>query len=230
MNKLKSKIMKSNFAFLMGLSIALFTTFNWSCKKDNPDTTPTGEDSFSDPRDGCVYKTITVDSLTWFAENLNFDTAGAVKNPEKSANGTGYGRLYTFGAAKTACPDGWHLSTDNEWKALLMHLGMNANDAGANGWNGTDQGKKLKSTTGWHNDGNGTDVIGFSALPAGWINADGELVGETEYALFWTSTLEQANAAYTRSLNFESDKIGHGGMTYKEDAAASVRCVKDESK
>jgi len=222
---MKSKVFTSIalavlFAFLIG--------FQWACSKDD-DTgnNPTGPTTFTDPRDGKVYTTITVDSLTWFAENLDYDTAGSFEYPAKSINSKGYGRLYQFGPAKTACPCGWHLSTDNEWKALLMYLGMNSNDAGANGWNGTDQGKNLKSTTGWHNNGNGTDLIGFSALPAGWINADGELVGETENALFWTSTLEQANAAYTRSLNFESDKIGHGGMTYKEGAAASVRCVKD---
>ena len=34
-----------------------------------------------------------------------------------------YGRLYTQGAAQEACPEGSHLSTDEDWKALEAFAG-----------------------------------------------------------------------------------------------------------
>lgn len=220
--------MKSKIILVSGLIIVLLLTFQWSCKKD--DNNPPGQDTFTDPRDGHVYETITVDTMVWFAENLDYDTAGAYDYLLKSTNGNNYGKLYTWPCAKVACPSGWHLASDNSWKALLMSMGMSANDAGANGFNGTDQGKRLKSTTGWMSDGNGTDEIGFNALPAGYRNAYGEFSGKGEYAHFWTSTPEQANAAYTRTLYAARDDVGKIGMTWGEGGAASVRCIKDAPK
>ena len=222
--------MKTKIKFASGLFIALLLTFCWACKKDDNNEYPPGQSTITDPRDGKVYKTITTDSLTWFAENLDFDTAGAFEPPLKLTTGAKLGKLYAFGSAKVACPSGWHLSTDNEWKALLMHLGVSAEDAGSHGWNGGDAGKKLKSTTGWSGNGNGTNLIGFGALPAGWMDYYGEHKGKGEYAVFWTSTLEQDNAAYTRSLVDSRDDMGKTAMTYTGGAAASVRCVKDAPK
>jgi len=54
------------------------------------------------------------------------------------------------------CPAGWHIPTDAEWTILENAVG------------GEDvAGMALKSTSGWNEGGNGTDVYGFSALPAG---------------------------------------------------------------
>ena len=223
--------MKTKIKIASGFIIVLFMTMNWACKKDdNTPVNPPVQNTVTDPRDGHVYKTITVDTLVWFAENLDYDTAGAYENKLKSTKDENYGKLYSWFSAKVACPAGWHLASDDNWKALLMSMGMNANDAGANGFNGTDQGKRLKSKTGWMSNGNGTDEIGFNALPAGYLNAYGELVGKGEYANFWTSTPEQTNAAYTRTLMAGRDDVRKDGMTYGGGAAASVRCVKDPSK
>jgi len=55
------------------------------------------------------------------------------------------------------CPKGWHLPSKSEWDTLIDTVG---------GWY-TAAGSMLKSTSGWSDNGNGTDAYGFAALPAG---------------------------------------------------------------
>ena len=42
-----------------------------------------------------------------------------------------------------ACPTGWHLPSDDEWKQLEMHLGMSQSEADVTGWRGKNQGSEL---------------------------------------------------------------------------------------
>ncbi len=48
-----------------------------------------------------------------------------------------------------------------------MTLGMSKGDADGAGPRGGNVGKKMKSNSGWYNNGNGTNSSGFSALPGG---------------------------------------------------------------
>ena len=65
-----------NVAAILLLSLALLTQL--ACKKESEeDPAPTPTTTITDPRDGQIYKTITVDSMVWFAENLNYDTPGS---------------------------------------------------------------------------------------------------------------------------------------------------------
>jgi uncharacterized protein (TIGR02145 family) len=113
--------------------------------------------AFTGGRDGKAYKTVVIGGKTWMAENLNVETEGSWCYDNKESNCEKYGRLYTWNAAKTACPAGWHLPSREEW-------GDWARAAGGSGKYGTGgkAGKKLKSTYGWNN-GNGTDDYRFSA-------------------------------------------------------------------
>lgn len=87
--------------------------------------------TFTDPRDGHVYKTITIGTQTWMAENLAYLPVAASNvtvGSEDSGNEgkpfyyvydlAKYGVLYNWYAALTAAPPGWHLSTDAEWTIL----------------------------------------------------------------------------------------------------------------
>ena len=179
------------------------------------------EESFTDTRDGQTYKTVTVGTQTWMAENLNYETANSYCYNDNSANCTKYGRLYTWGAAKTACPSGWHLPDTTEWKALFTAVGGSST-----------AGTKLKSTSAWNNSGNGTDAFGFSALPAGGRDSYGDYYYEGYYADFWSSTEDGSDStedgsdcAYFMRLYYSYDYADLNN-NYKY-YGFSVRCVKD---
>ena len=179
------------------------------------------EESFTDTRDGQTYKTVTVGTQTWMAENLNYETANSYCYNDNSANCTKYGRLYTWGAAKTACPSGWHLPDTTEWKALFTAVGGSST-----------AGTKLKSTSAWNNSGNGTDAFGFSALPAGGRDSYGDYYYEGYYADFWSSTEDSSDStedgsdcAYFMRLYYSYDYADLNN-NYKY-YGFSVRCVMD---
>ena len=186
------------------------------CKTESEDNCE--YESLTDDRDGRVYKTVKLGCKWWMAENLAFET-------EKSFEGK-YGRLYEWGALAEACPSGWHVSMVDEWYGL-------------NSWVGREFGNLsvLKSTTGWKVDssrvddeewdgnGNGTDGLGFSVFPDGYVYA-GERSARHykvgEYASFWMVNYFQSYVNVEVFYVYEVDE------TYTSDPYAfSVRCVKD---
>ena len=114
-------------------------------------------ESFTDPRDGQSYDIVKIGERTWFAENLNFATEGSVCPEGDSRKCSEYGRLYTWDDARTSCPEGWQLPDSADFALLITEAGGAA-----------EAGEKLKSTGGWFKKGNGTDALGFGALPAGY--------------------------------------------------------------
>jgi uncharacterized protein (TIGR02145 family) len=99
-----------------------------------------------------------------------------------------------------------------------------------------DAGAALKSKDGWFKKGNGSDVVGFKALPAGFRGAiakadDGAITGGKfdgigGYAYFWSATEDEEfpeSLAYYLFLSFSSDAASLNAFA-KEDYR-SVRCV-----
>lgn len=203
--------------------------------------------AFEDPRDGQTYNTVQIGSQCWFAENLNIGTRidGANNQTDNStiekycysdddANCTTYGGLYqwdemmqyvTTESEQGICPDGWHLPTDGDWKTMEMELGMSQSQADAVNWRGIDEGEKMKSTSGWNNNGNGTNSSGFNALPGGLRSSGGSFLYLGNYGYWWSSTEDSGTYAWHRSLSYGYDQVGRGydGKTY----GFSVRCLKD---
>jgi uncharacterized protein (TIGR02145 family) len=186
-----------------------------------------GPNTFTDPRDGQTYNTIDIGSQTWMAENLNYTTTNSWWYADITANGDVYGRLYTWDAALTACPAGWHLPTDDEWKTLEMALGMSQSQADDDGWRGTDEGEKMKEagTTHWNAPNTNTNSSGFTALPGGRRGISGTFVGLGKYGYWWSSTECSGTIALLRSLHYISDRVDryNSHKTY----GFSVRCLKD---
>ena len=152
-----------------------------------------------------------------------------------------YGRLYNHHAVmswKGLCPTGWHVPSDEDWFTLEAHLGMDESTGlySAN-WRGTDEGHKLKSTSGWADQNNGdpgggSNATGFNARPGGErATYDGAFRTAGEYTHFWTSESSVYNqwfdyyTAQTRRLSSFRDEIYRGRLP--ENRGLSVRCIRD---
>lgn len=205
------------------------------------------ENYFVDNRDGKTYRMVKIGDQVWMAQNLNYkgpsdkDTIGSCYG-NNSANCNKYGRLYTWATAmgstedkcgdgkncdiseraRGICPEGWHLPSNDEWQTLLEHADRDA--------------KKLKSTEGWSNGGNGTDDYDFTALPGGYAEQcdvaslpDNYFKDEGAYAIFWSSTQvddEDHTQAYRPYLKNDNKVSEYDDNNYK-GLGFSVRCLKD---
>ena len=154
---------------------------------------------------------------TWAAAIDSVKLANVVDNPQEC----GYGKECDSTSTRSVtliqgvCPDGWHLPSKTEWNALFTAVGGEST-----------AGEVLKSQSGWYNNGNGTDAFGFSALPAGGRNGDGEGYNEGDYAYFWSSTELNSNYAYDVHLGYGGEDAG---LLYNiKNNGFSVRCVKNE--
>ena len=139
-----------------------------------------------------------------------------------------YGRLYNGYAAvdsRGLCPNGWHVPTDEDWLLLELELGMSASDANSVGWRGTDEGTQLKSATGWLFGGNGTDAVGFSAFPGGYLGFTADYYYDSGiYCSFLCSSFVDGNVWY-RDVEAGSHKINR--TLDSPNWGVSVRCLRD---
>ena len=199
---------------------------------DNPDF---AYGSMTDPRDGNVYKTTTIGGQVWMAENLNyFDIEGAansIKNDwcywDKPENCESAGRLYTWKVAQRICPEGWRLPTKSDWESLLQEVG--ADSLNEILWKGSS---KLKSVSGWENEGSGTDDFGFTALPAGMKFTTSTQDGFTYHgcsSLMWAATEADGGAADSLAYHMYLDCSNDNAIvnTVRKVNGLSVRCVKE---
>ena len=79
--------------------------------------------TFTDIRNGHTYNTIEYNGLIWMTENLNFEIEGSWWYQDNEAHGKEFGRLYTWEAARGACPTGWRLPSQEEWRGLIESFG-----------------------------------------------------------------------------------------------------------
>lgn len=224
--------------------------WSWDVPKENRLNPEIAYDSMTDSRDGQIYKTVKIGDQIWMAENLNY--ADSVKTPSlmgknwcyanKAENCAVTGRLYTWTAAidsvklatdadnpqdcgsgkectlpdtvQGICPPGWHLPEKKEWDTLLTKVGGEATAL-----------KVLKSQTGWFRQGNGSDDVGFSALPAGDRIDNGNFFDIGKLAGFWSASETDYNYAKALDLGYCSNYAALG--YYNKSFGFSVRCLKD---
>ena len=159
-----------------------------------------------------AWPTLTTGAYAWYNDNIS--------------NKDLYGALYNWFAVGTGnlCPDGWHVATDADFKALEIGLGMTQEQADGTGWRGTDQGVQMKSATGW-TTGNGTNSSGFNAFPGGFrYYVDGSFFNAGTIAYFWASDEDTAERSLMRQLDSTHDTVQR--QNADKNAGKSVRCVK----
>lgn len=151
-------------------------------------------DTFVDERDQKAYRIVRIGNQVWLAENLAYiphvspgSTQGGIwvydydgTDPSEARatdNFKTYGCLYDPDTAITASPAGWHLPTEDEWKALARFFGPSADD-----------GNKMKKPGLWKSNSGATNSSGFSALPGGMRTSDGSFAGLGTGASFWSGS------------------------------------------
>ena len=202
--------------FILAMGLAAFAFVGCGDDSSSGSNEEIAEGILTDSRDGQTYKTVTIETQTWMAKNLNYETSESYCYNDSAAYCAKYGRLYTWEEAMEACPDGWHLPSGSEWEKLFTAVGGKST-----------AGKALKSQSGWYSKGNGTDAFGFSALPAGdRIDHDegAYFSNDGRYAYFWSATEGEHNPYYMRLHHSNEDALL---TTRDNDAAYSVRCVKN---
>jgi uncharacterized protein (TIGR02145 family) len=187
---------------------------------------PQNSGFFTDSRDGQIYKWVEIGDQIWMAENLRYY---ARRSEYFDLNL--YGRVYDFYTALKVCPLGWHLPSDDEWKTLERTLGMEEEliNTESRERNSSDAGLKLKSKSGWRfyiQNGNGTDLYGFNALPGGFYQAYSKtFLWWGTHIIFWTSSETDTENAITRELDSDSDGMDRSA-NYKVHGCY-CRCVKN---
>lgn len=197
--------------------------------------------TFTDRRDGKIYKSVTINNKIWMAQNLNLGTMINSSNggdrsdgyqlnnnriekycyKNEPANCEIYGGLYQWDEAMSyastegsvgICPEGWHLPTDTEWHELILFLDPVNAEAQA--------GKQLALGS----------QSGFQALFSGYlIFAERKFYDLAHAGYFWSSTVnpnaQLSHLALMRSIF--SAKPAFQQDTSQKVNGLPVRCVKD---
>lgn len=150
--------------------------------------------------------------------HINYVTYGVLYNWAAALAGSAISDSNPSGV-RGICPAGWHLPSDAEWKQLEMTLGMTPQQAEGTGYRGSDQGSRMKTTTGWSSNGNGTNSSGFSALPGGTRTAGNVYIYLGVYGCWWSSTI------WSRFI--DSGFTGVGRFSIPKENGLSIRCVRD---
>lgn len=175
------------------------------------------KNEFKDPRDKQTYRTVKIAGLEWLGDNLNYKTAGSFCYKDEDDQCMVFGRLYTWNAAKKACPAGFRLPTHADFESLWTAAGADFN-----------AGYLIKADYGWSGETNGNDTLKFSAMPAG-NRFDDETYGNTaKFAFFWSAddTSEGVPAGSARVWYLTSKSMAFGYMSKPKNFGFSVRCVR----
>ena len=191
--------------------------------------------------DGNIYKTITIGTQVWMAENLattKFSDGSVIpsvtsdvvwaglakpgycwyKNDEISFKPE-YGALYNWYTVKTGklCPTGWHVPADEEWTTLTNYLGGEEVAGGK---------MKESGTTFWVDPNTGaTNSCGFSAFPGGFRYYDGKFFDFGFSGYWWSATECLPSVAWFRFIYYNEPAAFRFNNQIRN--GFSVRCLKD---
>lgn len=187
--------------------------------------------------------TVTIGKQTWMVKNLDVDTfrngdpipqaktdAEWKKASQDHApawcyldniptNGKIYGKLYNWFAvtdSRGLAPKGYKVPTKDDWHELMEFAGGQQ-----------VAGKKLKSQTGWPDNGNGSNESGFTGLPGGIRYHSGHFDTFRKYGHWWTSTNLPPIWAWQYYMTSRGDEIGYYSKDFGKGAGLSVRCLKE---
>ena len=230
---------------IISFYVFLFCSMNISAQWD--DYINYDDGSFIDDRDGREYNWVKIGKQVWMSENLDIGRIiyvidGKITDcsiekfcyDDKEENCNKYGGLYTnqlidfytpYEGARSICPEGWHLPSENEWLSLVNYLG--GPEVAGDAMKVAGKYKSNKSTVGEDR------LSGFSALPGGYCmcSKDGFTYSKIgKGCCFWSSTarfsLISLNNDFQTICLFKNKSHIASDRSYG-NSAHSVRCVKD---
>jgi uncharacterized protein (TIGR02145 family) len=188
--------------------------------------------------DGNSYRKLRIGKQMWMAENLrvsHFRNGDEIQFAGTNEEWVNYGKqrkpawCYPDGNEKNAdkqgllynwyvvtdprgiAPKGWHVTTDDEWTAMINLLG-----------GGVKAAMILRIDNRLDKEDKGAS---FNGLPSGCRNRSGALYGSGSFGYWWSSSPYDSASAWLRVLNYPKCDINF--MTYENIYGASVRCIKD---
>ncbi len=203
------------------------------------------------PYGGKIYHLVPVGNQCWLKENIDIGMMipeGEEQSDNEiiekycydndSLNCEKYGGLYMWQEmmnyfpgpwGKGICPTGFHIPNDEEWKELEgftdSHYGSDDPEWDNTFFRGFDAGKRLKARLGWIQGGIGNNLYGFKALASGYWESGLSFAKEGEEAHFWSRSHDSGHNAIKRNLKHDKDGISRSYQW--DEAALSVRCIRD---
>jgi uncharacterized protein (TIGR02145 family) len=222
---MKTKIFLTILLAIISLSMLILAT---SCNSEiNVQVKETG--SFTDTRDGRIYKTIKIGEQWLMSENLAYkpEQGNYWAYDDDTANVAKYGYLYDWETAKMVAPKGWHLPTESDWIKLRKSLGGKR-----------DVFKYLGGTMEIVYKQMVVSGCGFNALLCGIRSNNGKFMGLEDRTDFWSSSASKDGQYFYildgkkdgKKRGFLDSKEGTAALAYKQDNAKggkSVRLFKD---
>jgi uncharacterized protein (TIGR02145 family) len=160
-------------------------------------------------------------------------------NDEVATRNT-YGALYnnnaidvTRNGGRNLCPDNWHVPSDAEWHSLIVYLDPTAALLVWPAYESTSAGNKLKEAgnTHWEIPSEGTNAIGFTALPGGVQSKIAYPIQSLGYIGSWWSSSDcfseeyPGDDAWVRIITNENGTVAR--LNRQKYCVASVRCMKN---
>ena len=176
-----------------------------------------------DNRDGKTYYFTTIDGKKWFSDNLAYYETDSEGNysfgrpyQDAAAAEDVFGAFYTWEEARSACPQGWHLPSLDEWNAIGDQAGDLMCDAYYNGARLWEFWPDVKVT----------NTKRFFAFPFGYatvVDDAYDFTGFNDYAFFWADNAGSPVCCY---IYVAAPRIKVWDNPSPTDFAAQVRCVK----
>ncbi len=172
--------------------------------------------TITDTRDQQEYPVVIIGEQVWLGKNLNYSTDDSWCYLELPQACQRAGRLYTWEAAKNACPAGWHLPSDEEWQQLARTAG---------GYYDFVDSKEIGSgNTGFRQLIEG-GPLQFNALLGGYRDTDGSFLYLGAYGNYWSATESGGGVAYVFDFFGVNERLDRGGND--QGVGLSVRCLQN---
>lgn len=214
--------------------------------------------TFTDSRDNRAYRWVKIGDQVWMSENLAWlpkvspSADGSFTEPfyyvhsynrtnvseaKTTDNYKTYGVLYNWPAALEACPEGWHLPSNDEWEQLAQYVNTQFGPYSREESSWTDgEGDHLSVSYGvlgkyLANFLDGTNDFGFSGSPGSFRSSQGDFGYLGSFGYWWSAT-ESSNYDYKAwetglAIPYKSLIPAFKMNCTNRDVGNSVRCIKD---